>query len=436
MASVVEDMESLVSGKLQVPVQSLEKELKRIWRESASVDQKEEANKKGIAASRVRAILSNLVIVTCGGQGVYSRRVIDSLLTELCISRPSRYFVISFEPGLEKLQTAVSSRCVRTLSGAHVCSEEIYLAFGSNQSAVVPQLLLSLLVPDVNTELIILCDPAQSGNAADQEQWQSFLQVLSGLEQISDRILVDSAIFSNYCVSFEILQKLTADRYAGWNEGSVGSSGFSVGRDGKLNDLSWLRGVDWRGSIAEHLSLPHLVTSLDQVQRLTFTYVLEDKVKGEAKGEWLPREMFLLSGWLTDRLGWTCQGRKGKEDVLLFQTASGKKGIVEWKGEAGANPTASSPFFTSAFTSALRRLEMEFSNEKKTIQVQFAISPEGKSLFMTEVYDGKAQDVLGRVSQLRNLSIEELCKLYFHSPYAMKEYCGALQASLQMVQTF
>lgn len=427
MASVVEDMESLVSGKLQVPVQSLEKELKRIWRESASVDQKEEASKKGIAASRVRAILANLVIVTCGGEGVYSRRVIDSLLTELCISQPSRYFVLSFESGLEKLQTAVSSRCVRTLSGAHVCSEEIYLAFGPNQSAVVPQLLLSLLVPDVNTELIVLCDPAGSPNQAngqgDQVKWQSFLQVLTGLEKISDRILVDSAIFSNYAFSVNLLQKLTTDRYLGWNEGSVGSSGFAVGGEGKLNDLSWLRGVDWRGAIAEHLSLPHLVSSLDQVQRLTFTALLG------GEGEFLsrfPREMFLLAAWLTDRLGWTCQGRKGKEDALLFQTSSGKTKTVEWKGEAGSG----------AGPSVLRRLELEFSGGKKEFQLQFAVSPEGKSLLMTEVYDGKAQEVLGRVSQMRNLSIEELYKSYFHSQYAMKEYQGALQVSLQMVRAF
>lgn len=298
-------------GKTQVPASKLGSELERIRREAAALDAEQEVSKGGEAAPRVRATLCNLMfLVSSGGPSVQSREV-DTLLTDLCVAHPSRFFIVGFQPNTgedsESLPTAASSRCVLTNAGMHVCSEEVYVDAQPDSVALVPNLLLSLLIPDIEVVLLLLSDPAvQVSDSTGANDPKAFQQLLSGMKGVCDLLLYDSMLFEDYASSVEVIY---ASRRNGHSEPAPSW------------DLNWNRTKRWRTLIAEQFDTTESVKSAENVRRVEVKcYSTEEEFE---RGK-LSSEALLLGAWVLTCLGYEPKSVTKQEKDMVSLSAEGE----------------------------------------------------------------------------------------------------------------
>ncbi len=286
----------VIQGKTKVPPAKIVGELERIRREAAALDAEKEALASGEAAPRVRSTLSNLVLLVFEDEPGIGKSTVEDLITELCVAFPSRFFIAGFsqERGGESdsvLDTAVSSRCVLTNSGMHVCSEEVYVSVHPDSVDLVPNLLLSLLIPDVETILLVLGDPGAV--ASDSHAAEAFTKLLAGLDSVSDRVEYDSAFFRDYALSHT---RLCVD----------GSENSPARRD-----LNWSRMSKWRSLLAEQFDSEGGEGIMDGVSSFRLsTSVAQDQFSLGRPGS----DVLLFLGWCLSCLGWKATGAKLHKD--------------------------------------------------------------------------------------------------------------------------
>ena len=326
------EAENSVCGFKSVPPSSVQNELNKIWRQTADLDFQREKVKSGEAAPRVRAILSNLIILVSEKNYADHKANIERLITEMCVSHPSRFFVVLYRPNSEKssqshtLSTAVSSRCVLSNSQAHVCSEEIYISAKGSGVLSVSHLLLSLLVPDVTTTLLVFGDFDAEGRQAEEltksgvVTEESFLGLVAGIQKQCDRVIYDSGTFTDFYLSEKVLWTLNPIPSA-----EILAKPYTAFQ--RLRDSNWSRLKRWRSLVAEQFDSTLFADGLTDISSIKLYSTATEK---EIKSGNLPAETILLAGWFFKSLG--------INSIKLTKTGSDAPVAIACEGVTGSAP--------------------------------------------------------------------------------------------------
>ncbi len=294
---LTQDSSLLLYGKPLVRPGDIESELEKIRSSAAQQDVAKEQAEQGTASPRGRATLCNLVIVNGSSQTVSVDSTIDDLIDALCIEYPSRFFIMDAQlPPSESskhngVATAVSSRCFLTNSGAHVCSEEVYMSASPEAIPLIRNLLMSLLAPDVDVVLLVL----------GAEASPSFESLLSTLSPVANRIVYDSMSLTAYAEKIALLSGTPLKSAA------IHPLGEAVE---KLSDVNWKRTRRWRSLISEGFDAERLSNDTIRMKRVLLSCAqgIADIQKGE-----IPADALLLGGWLLSSLGATPNAGPGKK---------------------------------------------------------------------------------------------------------------------------
>ena len=287
-------------------------ELDRIRRQAAELDSQTNFAQGKELAPRVRATLANLVLLVTDEFPQISQAEIDRLVGELCISHPARFFVVNYtgsstEPNAP-LSTTVSSRCVLAKNGMRVCSEEVTLNVSAERVSVIPNLLLSLFVPDIECVLLLLSDVSK--NSINSE---SFLRLFSGLTNISDVLICDSGGFGEFAKGLSVLDEALQLPAAPGFRGAI------------QRDMSWVSLARWRALIAEQFDAIQADPENKKVSRV----VLSFSVPKNGPMITLPTQVQFLIGWIAAKLGWNFSRVSSVAGSLVeFEFIDGDMNIV------------------------------------------------------------------------------------------------------------
>ena len=343
-----EQTSSALYGKPLVNPSKLETELEKI-RLAAEVQDTSKDQKAGVApAPRARATLSNIIIVNAAAPGSQTDTSVDSLIQELCLSHPSRFFVVdcNLPPGsklaADGMATAVSSRCFLADSGAHVCSEEVYVSVEERSVPLVPNLLVSLLAADVDVAVLLLGDPTTAPSATGVKA------LLSALAPVADRIIYDSASFEDCRTTLGCLSSTASNRTDAHPFGDEAA---------KFCDVTWQRIRRWRSLIAEGFDADRLSDSADSISRITITCQRDSEAIRHGR---IPGDALFLGSWILSSLA-----------VVKAGAASQTLGGVQFECKRGDNPLV---------LEFVGTIKPDFSAEKGTISVVEILSEKSGSV--------------------------------------------------------
>lgn len=299
----------------QVHPSAIASELDRIRRQAADLDSKNNLAHGREIAPRVRATLANLVLLVTEEFPQVSRTDIDHLVRELCISHPSRFFIVNYTgPSVGKnpaLLTTVASRCVLAKNGMHVCSEEVTLNVCAERVTVIPNLLLSLFVPDIECVILLLSDISRSSTNSE-----SLVKLFSGLTNISDILICDSGEFKEFSHGLSILDDALR---------SPAAPGF---RGAIQRDMNWISLARWRALIAEQFDAIQMDPDSKKISRVSLSFAHH---KTDPK-KILPPQILFLAGWISVKLNWAFShliARKGDLVELKFVDCYGGDVSIE-----------------------------------------------------------------------------------------------------------
>ena len=228
----------------------------------------------------VRASVANLVVVT-PNRGAGQRAL--AAVEELGARAPSRCVVLIAEPPEGRQGVRSWARVVnrRPESGPEVAWEEVVV-----QTNVHPRHLTAVVLPLLVPELPVFTWWEGTPPFADQ--------VFAELTSVTDRLIVDSAAFTDPLAD---LRRLA---------GVVGELGPA------LTDCAWGRLTPWRELLAAPFGGPHLRAAIDRARWLRV-----DSVEPTAGLE--------LVGWFASRLGWELEAveQTGEDRVADYRTATG-----------------------------------------------------------------------------------------------------------------
>ncbi len=290
-----------------IPPEEVEKALRRIWRDAAKVDEASDTGPQH--APRLRTRLSNFVIVLGPDVGD-GKRVVNELITDLCLLFPSRFFVVELEKedDGESVRTSVSSRCVLGSSGQHVCSEEVFIRCGGGTLKHVTSLLRSLFVPDVSIISFFLGDPSAPVN-------QPLTGLLQQLREMCDLLLYDSQLTKNYQREVGLFLSLR-------NPSETSSARKGMPYVVRVRDLQWYRTLRLRMLLAEQFDTGRYRELVPAISKVRFS---------SARGATDPAAI-LLAGWISAVLGWKA-GTRMSDGVLSCKTSKGKEASLEFVTE-------------------------------------------------------------------------------------------------------
>ena len=289
---------SVPAGRIEVPPSRIADEIVKIRRETADLDSKSDTSSEGESAPRIRATLSNLIILICEQDGAGSEVDVDTLISNLCVSHPSRFFIIRACNSVSDggLRTSVSSRCVLADNGKHVCSEEIYIDVSKKRVELVHNLLLSLLVPDIETALLVYCDPSCSKTRAEEKAaLDSLLESVVGLSSV---VVYDSLLFHCYREGIDSLPSIDPEEV---NQVSKPD----------LRDCSWLRIKRWQELVVAQFDSQQCLESDSTIEQLTISIIQR------ADRMTLGADSLLLAGWMMCCLEWSPEKTIAGGDELL-----------------------------------------------------------------------------------------------------------------------
>lgn len=317
-----------------VTAESMERELRRVWRETVARDRGGDESTDRVEAGerdetpRVRAILSNLILLTSASHQI-PRATLDQFITEVCIAFPSRIFVVEYDPTQhEPLTPFVSSRCVHARSGVRTCSEEVYLKVNAEGIPLVASLLTSFFVADVPRVLALPGDPIVPVLGGRELDWP-FIRLFRRVLSVSDRVVFDSSRFKNFFQTVRLLLSSAEGQCDAEHEEDDDSTlEHSVLR--MLSDLQWERSERWRSLIAELFDASVLQELLGELSCIRFTSV----------GSSLSAEAFLIGGWIVHALGLRVE-RAVSTSEIVCTLPYGKEVCLDFRsGKAGAGDEA------------------------------------------------------------------------------------------------
>ncbi|OVE80224.1 hypothetical protein BVY02_00945 [bacterium J17] len=383
---------SILSNKVPVLPSEIQSELKKIWRQAAEAEKDIDFATDKKFHTRVKATLSNILALTTIDQPSTSPEVLSQIVRALAIKHPSRFFLLELAESGNKitgLRTAVSSQCVLAQSGAHICSEEVYIATSPSREKDTTNLVLSLLSPDAQSIFLMLCDPAISsaapsnkvGHTASEQRATEFTLLSSELERLSDLIVLDSRIFSSYHSSMAQVDLMEKNFSSQGQEielfSSYGNSGNSRSFKQKIRDLNWIRIKRWQKLIAEQFRSKVVSNSLPQLEQITIECNLN---KPELELGNIPSKALLILSWIAESLDMTVETNNFVSDNLLhFKDSTGRLDFPVRIFPQKVESTEEQPFKLSSIefsfgndapTSSLR-IARQASDSSATIEVNF-----------------------------------------------------------------
>ncbi len=262
--------------EVQVRPEDIERTLKQSRAERAA------GRGQGASELHPSIILSNF-IVTLPGDIKDSRQAVESLLAELSLTVPSRFFIISLDSASnERLTTAVRCR----LSTPDSYSEEIYIQASKETLPLVSSLLRSLCISDVSTVSYVMGEPWATDG--DSQMAQSIEGLLTQLQDMCDLFLYDSRTFRNYKDSVSSLFSLRRIVRPVNEEASHKLARSTV----RVRDLNWYRSEQLRSLLAEVFDAGEFGREGYSIQSVE---VISSNSKPDATS-------LLLAGWLKEIL--------------------------------------------------------------------------------------------------------------------------------------
>ena len=248
-----------------VPVElpHIERELTRLWGESAQVAGGPEVRQPSVT----RIVLCNLVVLGC-----------PERLDEVQVAHPCRAILLGLDEGRgQKVEAEVAATCYLPAPGRpQVCSEKIALFAAPEAQRLLPSAVRALLEPDLPVVVWWSQPPGDSERS----------ELLAQLAADASRVLLDLPDPAPDC---------TLDDLARFIEGH---------RLRYVHDLAWFGLTPWRDLIAQRFEPPDH-RHLDRLTSLT----IRTRTAGDSRVN-PPRIAGLLAGWFAGQLGWSLQGHR------------------------------------------------------------------------------------------------------------------------------
>ena len=229
-----------------------------------------------------RASVLNLIVTVV--DAVAADRVVKTLMG-LGVRHPSRAIVLVPEQeqpaGAAPLDARISTHCHDPSSGGDkICYEEVVLTVRGEAASHLNGIVAPLLIHDLPTHVWWPGDPPFGDPVFDQ------------LVEMGDRVLIDSADFSDLLLGFRRLTNLR--------------------RRSGIGDMSWERLGWWQELTAQFFDAPRFRRYLPNLSRLRLAYAVappasirHDEDEEVAPGTAAPMAQALLyAGWIASRLGW------------------------------------------------------------------------------------------------------------------------------------
>jgi glucose-6-phosphate dehydrogenase assembly protein OpcA len=232
--------------------------------------------------TQTRASLVNFAVY---GEGVACLEANTELISNFTREHSCRAILIGHDHTAAgpKVQAWINAHCHLPRAGAkHVCCEQITFLIEGGSS----QLLTNILFANLDSDLpLFLWWQGRLSEPLDEQLWSWV-----------DRLIFDSRDWPDAKHQFTILQ----------------SSLAKVAARLILCDLNWTRTLHLRQAIAQMFDHPENLAQLPRIQRLQITH---------APGYELTALLF--AAWISAQLGWTPEGRQGKE--ISFTAANGNR---------------------------------------------------------------------------------------------------------------
>lgn len=238
-------------------------------------------------AGYVHAVQSNVLVL----QGETDGRELNGWINSFSLVHPSRFFVVSASPDHPENSVEVSGRCHLVSSAATVCSEVIQMKVRPESLPAVPSLIRAHALPSAPTHLFIL----------DESPSRELLLMMTAL---AGTVYFDSDRLKGFFEVVGRLKRLVP----------------------KLVDLQWISLAGWRSQVKAVFDRGHLVERIGTIGRI-------ELVGSEKEGRDLPAPLYLMAGWVLDRLGldpisygasgYECRSRAGRSVELSVETVPG-----------------------------------------------------------------------------------------------------------------
>lgn len=207
---------------------------------------------------KVRATLSNFILL-CGNKDSVSKERIENLLSQVSKLHPSRFFVIYLaDDAATPLSCTVNAREFKGASGFSLQTEEISLIVNRAGLGLIKNLVLSHLVPDIETIMVA------PWTASDSDELNELVTNLLPI--------VDSYICDAPSVALEKFIHSNLNNF-------------------QTKFLSWTRTNKWRNAITEQFDSTFAQDSLKRLDRIVIHQT------GESQDEAL-----FLASWILDSL--------------------------------------------------------------------------------------------------------------------------------------
>ncbi|MBD0372129.1 MAG: glucose-6-phosphate dehydrogenase assembly protein OpcA [Pyrinomonadaceae bacterium] len=283
-------------------VQTVERELSRLWMENAGRARAEDEVEE---TAVMRARVLNLLVYVSSDAALGE---VNELLSEVTGAHPCRAIVMLAEREREDLdiEMFVSSYCqaVDVAEERRLCGEQLTLRACGRFAVELPSAAEPLLVPDLPVFLWWRDRPRLND------------RVFRKLSHAADRVVFDSADFLEPHKDLLALDSLLQKERAAHTG---------------ISDLNWARLTSWRGLLASFYDVREYRAALDNINRVRIEYVAPASVKEE-----IAPKALILAGWLASRLGWRVADtqREEKDDEArrkVLMERDGRKIVVEFQ---------------------------------------------------------------------------------------------------------
>lgn len=267
-------------------VETIEAELARLWggpEDAAASNGDGEARVREKGLPHARASVLNLIVTVVDAEA--AERVVETMMS-LGVRHPSRAIVLvaDHEARGDALDARISTHChvAPSMEDERICYEEVILTVRGEAAEHLSGVVAPLLIHDLPTFVWWPGDPPFSHPVFDQ------------LVELGDRLVIDSADFSDLLVGMRRLANLR-------HRSGVG-------------DLAWERLSIWQERIAQFFDAPRFRRYLPNLSRMIVKYAVpahhprvSERPDPEAPIHEAVAPMaqaVLLAGWLAARLEW------------------------------------------------------------------------------------------------------------------------------------
>lgn len=269
-----------VSLGLPVEIGKIDRELKKLWIDSAGV--------------KTRASLINLAIYSEEPGSLPQNTAIISKITE---NHACRAIVIGADPGAKenRVEAWISAHCHVSGSGSkQVCSEQLSFLLEGPSARLLPNIVFSHLDSDLP---FYLWWQEEFRDPMDPQLWAWV-----------DRVIYDSQEWSAFNEPMKRVETVQAEA----KQRIV------------LCDLNWTRLYQIRLALAQFFDRPASLRHLREIESVEIGFAPDYRSTA-----------LLLAGWLAGQLEWTI-AENSKENALVFRDESGKTIQVSLNEAKGA----------------------------------------------------------------------------------------------------